>query len=135
MKNSVKPAIWGPHGWKFLHYVSLGYPDNPTDEDKINFKNFYYSLQHVLPCEKCALNYKHNLLDSPIDNHLNNRDTLVRWVIDVHNKVNKELNKKELSYEDGISLYLTEETMILDYCFKVVVLIIILAFLYLILKK
>ena len=42
MKDSIKPNIWGPHGWKFLHYVSLGYPENPTPEDKINYKNFYY---------------------------------------------------------------------------------------------
>ena len=58
MKNSIKPKIWGPHGWKFLHYVSLGYPEKPTDKEKIYYKNFYYSLQNVLPCEKCAQNYK-----------------------------------------------------------------------------
>ena len=68
-KNSLKPKIWGPHGWKFMHFVSLGYPDNPTDQDKQNYKNFYYSLQHILPCEKCAQNYKHNLAKYPIDNH------------------------------------------------------------------
>ena len=30
MTNSLKPKIWGPHGWKFLHYVSLGYPEKPS---------------------------------------------------------------------------------------------------------
>ena len=28
------PDVWGPHGWKFIHYVTLGYPDKPTKEDK-----------------------------------------------------------------------------------------------------
>ena len=28
------PDVWGPHAWKFLHFVSLGYPDYPTNEDK-----------------------------------------------------------------------------------------------------
>mgnify|MGYP003310114751 CR=1 FL=1 len=43
------------------------------------------------------------------------------------------LNKKELNYEEAISLYLNlnEEKPILDYCFKIVVLLIILYFLYL----
>ena len=45
MKNSIKPSIWGPHGWKFLHYVSLGYPDSPSYEDKSNYKQFY-PLEH-----------------------------------------------------------------------------------------
>ena len=94
MKNSIKPKIWGPHGWKFLHYVSLGYPEKPTDKEKIYYKNFYYSLQNVLPCEKCAQNYKKNIIEYPIDNHLQNRDSLVKWVIDIHNKVAEE------SYQD-----------------------------------
>ena len=58
MTNSLQPLIWGPHGWKFIHYVSLGYPENPTINDKNFYKNFYYSLQDVLPCEKCRINYK-----------------------------------------------------------------------------
>ena len=56
-KLSIKPIIWGPHGWKFMHYVSLGYPNNPSEEDKKNYKTFYTSLQHILHCAKCAHNY------------------------------------------------------------------------------
>jgi len=135
MKNSIKPKIWGPHGWKFLHYVSLGYPDNPTEEDKRNYKDYFTSLRYVLPCEKCALNYKHNLAKFPIDNHLHNRDTLVKWAIDVHNEVNEELDKPTLQYDEAIELYSKEEPKVLDYCFKFLVLIAILVFLFLILKN
>ena len=135
MTNSIKPAIWGPHGWKFLHYVSMGYPVNPSYEDKSNYKNFYQVLQHVLPCEKCAQNYKQNLVKLPIDNHLENRDSLVKWVIDIHNKVNNELGKDKVEYEEALSLYTNEESKLVDYCFKGIVLVIILYFLYLILKK
>tara|TARA_B100000900_G_scaffold118113_1_gene99563 strand:+ start:1649 stop:2083 length:435 start_codon:yes stop_codon:yes gene_type:complete len=134
-KNSLKPKIWGPHGWKFMHYVSLGYPNNPSEEDKRNYKDFYTSLQHILPCAKCANNYSHNLKKYPIDNHLGSRDTLVRWVIDIHNQVNNELNKKEYTYEEALSLYTNEHNVFGDYCFKIVVLIIILYFLYKVLKK
>ena len=135
MKKSIKPKIWGPHGWKFMHYVSLGYPSNPTEEDKRNYKNFYTSLQHILPCAKCANNYSHNLKKYPIDNHLSSRDTLVKWVIDIHNQVNNELNKKEYTYEEALSLYTEEPNVFGDYCFKLIVLIIILYFLYQVLKK
>jgi hypothetical protein len=137
MINSIKPAIWGPHGWKFLHYVSLGYPNSPSYEDKSNYKQFYHSLQHVLPCEKCAMNYKQNLVKLPIDNHLESRDSLVKWVIDIHNLVNNELGKEKVSYEEALDLYTNESinSKSLDYCFKLAVLIIILYFLYLILKK
>ena len=134
MKNSIKPELWGPNGWKFMHYISFGYPDNPTDKDKTLYKNFYYSLQDVLPCDKCANNYKKNLIDYPIDNHLGNRDELIKWVIDIHNMVNKELDKSQLNYDDAIELYSKTNDPILDYIFRILVLIIILYFLYIILK-
>jgi len=134
-KQAIKPTIWGPHGWKFMHYVSLGYPNNPSEEDKRNYKTFYTSLQHILPCAKCANNYSHNLTKYPIDNHLENRDTLVRWVIDIHNQVNNETGKKEYTYEEALDLYNTKPKIFGDYLFKLIVLIIILYFLYQVLKK
>ena len=134
-KQSIKPDIWGPHGWKFMHYVSLGYPSNPSEEDKRNYKNFYTSLQHILPCAKCAQNYSHNLKKYPIDNHLGSRDTLIRWVIDIHNQVNNELGKKEYTYIEALDLYTSTPREFGDYLFKLAVLIIILYFLYQLLKK
>ena len=134
---SIKPNLWGPHGWKFMHYVSLGYPENPTDDNKNRYKNFYYSLQDVLPCEKCRENYKQNINKNPIDPHLVNKESLIKWVIDIHNQVNIELNKPTLDYQEATELYLnaTEDNLIIDYCFKIVILLIILYFLYLVLKK
>ena len=134
-KQSIKPDIWGPHGWKFMHYVSLGFPNNPSEEDKRNYKNFYTSLQHILPCAKCAQNYSHNLKKYPIDNHLGSRDTLIRWVIDIHNQVNNELGKKEYNYIEALDLYTSTPREFGDYLFKLAVLIIILYFLYQLLKK
>ena len=92
-------------------------------------------MQHILPCEKCAMNYKENLVKLPIDNHLENRDSLVKWVIDIHNLVNDELGKEKMDYEKALSLYTNESKPLLEYCFKLSVLIIILYFLYIILKK
>ena len=41
-KKVITPDIWGPHGWKFLHYLSFGYPMNPTTEQKNQYKTFFY---------------------------------------------------------------------------------------------
>jgi hypothetical protein len=83
------------------------------------------------------MNYKQNLTKLPIDNHLENRDSLVKWVIDIHNLVNDEIGKDKIEYEKALSLYTSgnNDYKSLDYCFKLAVLIIILYFLYLILKK
>ena len=131
MKQSIKPNIWGPHGWKFMHYVSLGYPDNPSQQDKNNYKRFYYSLKDVLPCDKCATNYETNITEYPIDNHLDSRESLIKWVVDIHNKVNVETGKNELSYEDATELYRKgDAAQMIEYCFRIIVLIIVLVFIY-----
>lgn len=134
--NSINPNIWGPSGWKFLHYVSLGYPDNPSDRDKNNYKNFFYSLSNVIPCQKCSNNFKKNLNDYPIDNSLNNRESLSKWLIDVHNSVNQELNKPILDYGTASDLYpLKQSNISNNNSFKFIILLFILISIYFILKK
>lgn len=97
--------IWGPHLWFSLHTISFNYPLNPNDKDKQNYKNFFSSLQEVIPCSICKKNYKRHLNEHPIDNYLNNRKLLVYWVIDMHNMVNGEIGKKILSYDNVIKKY------------------------------
>lgn len=97
--------IWGAHLWFSLHTITFTYPLTPSLEDKQQFKNFFISLQNVVPCSICQKNYKRHLKESPLDNHLNNRKDLVYWLIDVHNMVNSEIGKKIMSYETVIKKY------------------------------
>ena len=32
---------WGEYLWHTIHFVALGYPNNPSDIDKKNYKNFF----------------------------------------------------------------------------------------------
>jgi len=98
----VHPVMWGPHGWKFLHYVTLNYPENPSQEDKEKFKQFFLLLQRILPCERCAYNYSQNLKTLPITDKVLESDTnLMYWLIDMHNLVNKETGKKEIQRNEA----------------------------------
>ena len=93
---------WGPYGWKFLHYVTLNYPERPSQEDKEKFKQFFLLLQRVLPCERCAYNYSKNLEVLPITDKVLESDTnLMYWLIDMHNLVNKETGKKEIQRNEA----------------------------------
>lgn len=99
------PDVWGPHAWKFLHFVSLGYPDYPTNEDKHKYKSFFLLLQNVLPCSVCREHYKENYDKLPLtDNILSSRDNLIKWVIDLHNIVNKMKNKPVIDHQTAINL-------------------------------
>lgn len=97
------PDIWGPAAWKFLHSVTLDYPINPTDRDKNAYYYFFYSIQYVLPCAKCRNSMTKHLEKYPLTlDVLSTRDTLVRWVIDLHNIVNYYNGKRLLSYDQAL---------------------------------
>jgi len=97
--------IWGPHLWFSLHTMTFNYPLKPTQDDKDNYRNFFNSLKNVIPCSICKKNYIRHLNEIPIDQHLHNRQSLVYWVIDLHNMVNGETGKKILSYDNVIKKY------------------------------
>lgn len=93
----VDPTIWGKHGWKFLHYVAQGYPDNPTQEEISNYKHFFTNIANILPCYKCKQHYSQHLKNMPINNlTLNSKTNLEDWVISVHNQVNLSNQKNIL---------------------------------------
>ena len=101
----MEPEIWGPHAWQFLHSITLSYPDNPTLEDKNNHAQFFNSIQNILPCQKCKDHYTQNLHILPIEQHLDNKESLFRWSVDLHNRVNVMNNKREYSYDEVTELY------------------------------
>ena len=97
--------IWGSSLWFSLHTISMNYPNYPNNEDKMNYKDFFVSLKNVIPCTVCKKNYIRHLKENPIDKKLNTRKDLVYWLIDMHNMVNAEIGKKQMSYDAVIQKY------------------------------
>ncbi len=97
--------IWGPHLWFSLHTITFAYPLKPNDQDKAYYKNYFESMQNVIPCSVCKKNYIRHLKESPIEKHLASRRDLVYWLIDLHNLVNGKTGKKIWSYESVIKKY------------------------------
>ena len=99
------PSVWGPFFWHTIHIVALGYPKNPTYTDKKCAKEFYESLVNLLPCSVCRDHYREHLVQNPITPFLDSRTDLIKWTIEIHNKVNKTLGKKEWTLEQVLTYY------------------------------
>ena len=99
------PRVWGPFFWHTIHIVALGYSKNPTYTDKKCAKEFYESLAFLLPCSICREHYKEYLQEKPISTFLDSRTDLIKWTIQIHNKVNKMLGKPEWTLEEVLSYY------------------------------
>ena len=107
--NNIAPHVWGPHAWKFMHAVALTYPEQPSKEEKQAAFNFFTSLQYLLPCESCKLNYVKELKMFPIEDALTSKQKLNEWLAALHNSVNERLKKTVMSTEQ-ILQYVFENT-------------------------
>ena len=101
----MQPSQWGSHVWATIHYVALGYPENPSSIDKQKYSLFYESIGAVLPCQKCSVNFQKHIKDLSIKNYLSNPRDLFKWTVMFHNIVNKSLGKKEWTVEEAYSYY------------------------------
>lgn len=93
----IPPEVWGPFFWHTIHITALGYPTNPSYAHKKAAKEFYESLQLLIPCPICRDHYKEHMIKHPLTPYLDKREDLFRWTIMLHNDVNKMLGKKEFS--------------------------------------
>jgi len=100
--DGMLTSVWGPSMWHVLHTISFNYPNNPTLEDKKKYMNFIKSLKYILPCKYCRINLKNNFKSLPLTiKEMENRQTFSRYIYNLHELINKMLNKKSgLSYCD-----------------------------------
>jgi len=100
-----RPEVWGPPFWFFLHTVSQTYPIHPNEVVKRKYYDFFQNLPLFVPQPEIST-YVAELLDRyPVTPYLKTRESLVRWVIFLHNKVNVALDKEEMNTLDAVKAY------------------------------
>ena len=105
--DGMLTSVWGPPLWHFLHTMSFNYPVNPTIDEKHHYMDFIKNLEYTLPCKYCRINFKKNLKSLPITlTEMESRNTFSKYVFQLHELINKMLNKKSnLTYDDVRETY------------------------------
>jgi hypothetical protein len=122
--------LWTNHFWATFHYIALGYPDNPSPQDKLNYKNFFEYFGIVLPCNDCVTHYKEFFKNKPIDNYLDSPNNLFEWTVIFHNNVNKFTNHKQFTVEETKKYYLNRS----NFNYNKILLLILFSFIFLIIS-
>ena len=89
--------IWGPQYWFFLHTTALSYPVTPNDTIKKKYYDFIHNFPLFMPDQKMAASFSELLETYPVSPYLDSKDSLVRWTHFIHNKINKKLEKDQIS--------------------------------------
>lgn len=101
----LEPKIWGPHYWFFLQTLALSYPDFPNEVMKRKYYDFFMNLPLFIPDVKMGQKFSEMLDKYPVSPYLGSKDSLIRWIIFIHNKYNEMLGKDEISIDEAMSKY------------------------------
>ena len=103
--KSLDPTVWGPHFWFFLMTLAVSYPLKANDVTKKKYYDVINNFPLFIPHPKIGNNFS-NLLDKyPVSPYLEGKDSFLKWVHFIHNKINILLNKKEMSLPDALKKY------------------------------
>ena len=124
----INPKYWGKSTWKCLSCIALTY----SKKNKENFKIFFEKIGNILPCKKCCEHYNQFL--PSLDIALENKDTLIDWLLEIRNDINIKSSKKILTINDIMKEVYSDDNNELDkyknYFFRLIVLFIVLFILF-----
>ena len=101
----IPPEVWGPFFWHTIHIAALGYSQDPNYSEKKAMKEFFESLQIIIPCPICRTHYISHMAKLPIGPSLDSRKDLFRWTVDLHNDVNTMLGKRSYTETEVLQYY------------------------------
>jgi hypothetical protein len=103
---NLDAEVWGGKGWFFLDSIVLAYPNNPTEKEKQQYKNFFYAIPTVGPCDKCRVHFGQFIEKYPLnDTILQSKDNLILWLLSAHNNVKKINGQKKIKLSEFYEFY------------------------------
>lgn len=100
--------VWGRHYWFFLHTIAFKYTNHPNAVTKRKYYDLITNFPIFIPDEEMG-NYFAELLDRyPVTPYLDNRESFIRWVWFIHNKMNGFLKKEEMELFESLDKYLEQ---------------------------
>lgn len=103
--NVLTKASWGPSIWFIIHSTALYMPSKIDESMFKDYVKFLECLRDILPCEICRSHLKENLQFIQFDSCSRDNLSLFKCSYDLHNIVNRSLNKVEPSINESISFY------------------------------
>lgn len=128
----IKPEKWGPLFWGALHAAALGC------SNRENLVNFVECYKVIIPCMSCRQHFEEVLTMNPVP-RVTNPIELFAWTVDIHNIVNKSINKTVITYEEAYEIWTSEPKKIctqkIDFKIIIFIIIIVSLILFILLNK
>ena len=97
--------IWGPHYWFVLHTIALNYPLFPNETIKKKYYDFIQNLPLFIPIVDMGNAFSLILDSYPVTPYLDSRESFIKWMHFIHNKINLALGIPEKTLEETLHSY------------------------------
>lgn len=102
---TLDPTVWGPHYWFVLHTIALSYPNTPNETTKKKYYDFIQNIPLFLPVTEIGNSFSTFLDKYPVTPYLDSRESFIKWMNFIHNKINIALGYQELTMDESMSAY------------------------------
>ena len=99
------PSVWGPHYWFTLHTIAMCYPLHPNEVTKKKYYDFIQNLPLFIPIQQIGDGFSKFLDKYPVTPYLDSRESFMKWMHFIHNKINNSLKLPELTMEEATHQY------------------------------
>jgi len=97
--------VWGPHYWFVLLTIALSYPKYPNDVTKKKYYELIQNFPLFMPDSQIGNGFSDLLDKYPVTPYLDSRESFVKWVHFMHNRVNVMLGKEEITLTKSLDNY------------------------------
>ena len=101
----ILPEQWGAHYWYFLHTIAYHYPGRPTATTKRKYYDLIQNFPLFIPDQSMGNRFAEMLDKYPVTPYLDCRESFMRWIHFIHNKINVIAGKPEISLYQGLDDY------------------------------
>jgi len=96
----LNPEIWGKWYWGFLHTIAISYPSYPNAVTKKKYYELIQNFHIFFPIEHISTHFLKLIETYPVAPYLDTRETFIKWVHFIHNKINEKMEKPTISLHD-----------------------------------
>ena len=99
------PTVWGTHFWFFLMTIAISYPLKANDVTQKKYYDLLTNLPLFIPHPTIGNSFSVLLDKYPVSPYLDGKDSFLKWVHFIHNKINAQLGKPELMFTEALDAY------------------------------
>ena len=104
-EKSFDPTVWGPHFWFILMTMAVSYPLKANEVTQKKYYDFITNLPLFIPHPQIGNKFSSLIDKYPVSPYLEGKDSFLKWVHFIHNKINVQLGKDEITMTEALDAY------------------------------